>query len=686
MSINQHDKNSKLFRKFINETSIYDYDPETGEKTASKGVTDSGTVEVGHGNELIGIIGKPEDVMDPAMNAALGGLLGWLVAAGIIKLAQSRTMRAKMKRYYKKYKKQGLTNKQAYNRMMQDIRKEYPKIDKQIKQAIKDSQKKGQTSKTPARSADAVRRRQMARARRSAKFGKAKTRLGKIAGTKFKLAMALGGTALAVWLDPIDAVRDKAQELAVFALGDNPDLTKAEKEGNLISIDNPEYLKVTQFRNAGPSSSTQSSSGAPINATLDDKQALMSMMFAETSWSRDYNEMAAIIQVAINRKLAWKRSTFASVVGPQTTGWNNKSTTYTRNYNRAMSVLSSAKGAYKARAEKVSQLIDKMLAGDRPVGDLGGAKNWLHAGKMPRCNEPHGTKFGKRHYCFDYSKLGLPFGKRRIPSWAIQRGNGPAQLPGGTSKTKPTAVNTMVYSNGGKSLVARVPKKKTTSTTTSTVTSAGKVKNVAVIGDSIMATTLGAGGRLKKILQKDGINVNNLAVGSKTMQKVGKNNNHIAAQWNMVKQQGKVDVLVINGGTNDVLGMAWTSKTRRGQKSIEIFSNIVSEATSMGMKVLIFPILLPNKGRLYEPGGKLPENHPRRYTKEQIQQECTLWNNKLKQISNSSPNAFYVSGFEGMLISSGRRKSWLNSKDKVHPKGPESQKIASKLAEMIRGF
>ena len=416
----------------------------------------------------------------------------------------------------------------------------------------------------------------------------------------------------------------------------------------------------------------------------------MSMVFAEASWSRNYDEMAAIIQVAINRKLAWKRANFVSVVAPKKTGWNDNSASYTRNYNRAMSVLKSAKGRLKANAEKVSALIDKMLAGERPVGDLGGAKNWLHAGKMERCSEPHGAKIigknGKIKYCFDYSTINLPFGKRKLPTWAIQRGNGPGQLPAGRSKSRPTAVGTMVYSNGGKSLVARVPKKKVAATTTSRVTSSGKVKNVAVIGDSIMATSLGAGGRLKKILQKDGINVNNLAVGSKTMQKVGKNNNHIAAQWNMVKQQGKVDVLVINGGTNDVLGMAWTSKTRRGQKSIEIFSNIVSEATSMGMKVLIFPILLPNKGRLYEPGGKLPENHPRRYTKEQIQQECTLWNNKLKQIANSSPNAFYVGGFEGMLISSGRRKSWLNSKDKVHPKGPESQKIASKLAEMIRGF
>ena len=437
----------------------------------------------------------------------------------------------------------------------------------------------------------------------------------------------------------------------------------------------------------------QYGAAAAVSSDQNDRDALLSMLYAETGWKKSPQEMEAIVRVAVNRHIAWGMS--IPIVcrpgsGNGSRSWAPGGSSYPRNFNLALKY--AKKNPNNSNLRRAKEAIEKVLSGTSTLGTLNGALNWLHPYGMPRCNEPHGTKITRRtkkgkikiSYCFDYGELGMPFGKRRTPRWAIQKGSGKGQLPGGLSKTPPVAVDKMVYSNGSTRAAAG---KTTVSVVKKNQNKIGKSnKSVAVIGDSIMATSFGAGGRLKKILQKDGINVNNLAVGSKTMQKVGKNNNHIAAQWNMVKQQGKVNVLVINGGTNDVLGMAWTSKTRRGQKSIEIFSNIVSEATSMGMKVLIFPILLPNKGRLYEPGGKLPENHPRRYTKEQIQQECKLWNNKLKQIANSSPNAFYVGGFEGMLISSDRRKSWLNSKDKVHPKGPESQKIASKLAEMIRGF
>jgi hypothetical protein len=50
-------------------------------------------------------------------------------------------------------------------------------------------------------------------------------------------------------------------------------------------------------------------------------------------------------------------------------------------------------------------------------------------------------------------------------------------------------------------------------------------KRVAVIGDSIMAGSYGAGGKLKNILEKENIRVDNLAVGGRTLVKVGRKQN-----------------------------------------------------------------------------------------------------------------------------------------------------------------
>ena len=146
MSINQHDKNYKLFRKFINETSIYDYDPETGEKTASKGVTDSGTVEVGHGNELVGKVGEPTDFMDTLLNGFLGGLIAWLVARKIISKIQARAARRQLKADFEKYKKKGLSDKKAYKKALENFKNNNPNV-KELLRASKDLEKYKKTRK-----------------------------------------------------------------------------------------------------------------------------------------------------------------------------------------------------------------------------------------------------------------------------------------------------------------------------------------------------------------------------------------------------------------------------------------------------------------------------------------------------------------------------------------------------------
>jgi lysophospholipase L1-like esterase len=446
---------------------------------------------------------------------------------------------------------------------------------------------------------------------------------------------------------------------------------------------------------------------AAMPHTADDEDALMRMLHAETSWARSLDEMAAIIQVAFNRKQSWRRKDFSSVVRPRTSGWNDGSSGYERNYNNADKFYN------KSRAKKARDLVKRMLQGERPVGDLGGALNWLHAGKMPKCDAAHGTKIVRRtkkgkiriSYCFDYGTIGMPFGKRRVPTWAIQRGNKTGQLPGGRSKSKPELVGRMVYSNGSLKSTKPVDINASPSVRTTKDDQVSKdlpgiptskvdnpKKRVAVIGDSIMAGSYGAGGKLKNILEKENIRVDNLAVGGRTLVKVGrKQNDFISNQWEAVKRENKkskFDFLVINGGTNDILGMGWTSSrnSKRNNQSLSQFNKIVKEATSMGMKVLVFPIMLPNRGRLSEPGPringkrtrtKLKSGHPRRYSKEQIQQESSLWNSKLKQIAAGSPNAYYVGGFEEFMMNP------ANTRDNLHGTSQANQEIAERLAEII---
>jgi hypothetical protein len=134
--------------------------------------------------------------------------------------------------------------------------------------------------------------------------------------------------------------------------------------------------------------------------------------------------------------------------------------------------------------------------------------------------------------------------------------------------------------------------------------------------------------------------------------------------------------------------MGWTSarNPKRNNESLSQFSKIVKEASSMGMKVLIFPIMVPNRGRTTETrrskDGKkrrvrLKSNHPRRYSKEQIKSESNLWNSKLKEIAAGSPNAYYVSGFEESMMNP------ANTGDNLHGNSAMNQRIAERLAELI---
>lgn len=385
--------------------------------------------------------------------------------------------------------------------------------------------------------------------------------------------------------------------------------------------------------------------------TSNDEDALMRMLHAETSWTHSLDEMAGIVQVAINRKQRRRKKTFADVVRPRTSGWNDGSDSYERNYNSASNYYD------KPRAKKARDLIKRMLQGERPVGDLGGALNWLHAGKMKRCNADVGTEIGG-FYCFDYGVLGMPFGKRRIPSWAIQQGNKTGQLPIGTSKTKPEMIGKMVYSNGSSNNARSIDVYASPSLKQTRSSKAGFGKgNITIIGDSLFDQTYFDKKTKKETITKSigyyiskafSGAVNNLAISGAP---VWGRRNSIENQYKRIPESTKI--LVINGGINDIVGL------RRGKnvtESAEKLINIINDAASKGIKVVIFPNVVP-----YERGGNTTE-------------ESKSLNSRLKSVSNGK-NIIYVGGFENISITDKRKN--------LHP-GEYYQEISEKIIGIIK--
>lgn len=208
--------------------------------------------------------------------------------------------------------------------------------------------------------------------------------------------------------------------------------------------------------------------------TDNDVDALMRMLKAETSWTRSTPEMSAIIQVAINRKAAKGRKDFLSVVAPRTSGWNNASKPYARNFNNAHNYYGTP------RAKKARQLIVDILKNGSSTGDLGGAQNWLHPHGMPKTDRPSKeiwtvTRPSGKKSTYISHDFGGRLGKRQLPLWAVHVSDG------GSSKSMPTFVGSMLFSKGG----GRSSKPSTTAVIIKS--NKGDASNVIGIGDSITA-------------------------------------------------------------------------------------------------------------------------------------------------------------------------------------------------------
>lgn len=129
--------------------------------------------------------------------------------------------------------------------------------------------------------------------------------------------------------------------------------------------------------------------------TLSDREALAHMLIAETSFSRDKNEMAQIVFVAINRAKKYGVSLAEVVIPPGTPVWNNGAP-YRSRFDGAMR---------NVRYDAALAFVDAVLAGKYKNG---GYTAFVHPTGMP---EPP---------CSASRVVANTFaGTRCLPSWAL---------------------------------------------------------------------------------------------------------------------------------------------------------------------------------------------------------------------------------------------------------------------------
>jgi hypothetical protein len=382
-----------------------------------------------------------------------------------------------------------------------------------------------------------------------------------------------------------------------------------------------------------------------------DEEALLRMLYAETGWNHKEEEMAAIVQVAVNRKVLRNASNFESVVRPLDSGWNNASSVANAKkkelkYQQQNPGKTKKFGSYEAsyniadkhfnsnKAKNAREIIKNVLSGNHPVGNLNGAQNWLHADIMKKCTEPHGTKIGNR-YCFDYGELGWSsIGKRVVPTWAIQKGNGKGQLPVGTSNSRPRKVGRAIVSRENESVAKKLKE------SPNIVNSQGK-KDITIIGDSLMPTrTKGIGYHIEK--QFPG-RVSNLSIGGKPMH--GSSKDAIRKQYNRIPKSTKI--LIVNGGVNDTAGHQYREPKKNIENIVKAYKEIIQDARGKGIKVIIFPIVVPYKRKLpVKPGSSHKNSKPTA--------DSRVVNKELKSMADGS-DVIYIGGFEEISVDDKRK-------------------------------
>ena len=375
----------------------------------------------------------------------------------------------------------------------------------------------------------------------------------------------------------------------------------------------------------------------PTEHTDKDVDALMRMLKAETSWARSTPEMSAIIQVAINRKAAKGRKDFLSVVAPRTSGWNNASKSYARNFNNAHNYYGTP------RAKKARQLIVDILKSGSSTGDLGGAQNWLHPHGMPKTDRPSKeiwtvTRPSGKKSTYISHDFGGKLGKRRLPLWAVHVSDG------GSSKSMPTFVGRMLYSNGGGR------SSKPSMTTVVVKSNKGDASKVIGIGDSITA------GRNSWI---DRIGGKKLAHDRWSSTKIRNNifNKYIITEKGEVVNKPKT--LVIFAGVNN---------QGNPDQVIKDLGYMAGKAQENGIDVKLVKLL---------PSARWWKDDARKLALKNIE-KINNW------ISNEKWKTRAGSGAVETASMSDSKGVLRNSKDGLHPNRKGQQELASLIGDAIK--
>jgi len=137
-----------------------------------------------------------------------------------------------------------------------------------------------------------------------AKVAKETTKTGILAGLRKLGVRGVLGKVLTRGI-PFVGTAMLAYEVVNYFMPDDASEEEKKKKAKELQND-PSFLETfkkhaTDWYDENFSSKTIQT--GPIQATADDEEALLRMLYAETGWNRSEKEMAAIIQVAINRKL-----------------------------------------------------------------------------------------------------------------------------------------------------------------------------------------------------------------------------------------------------------------------------------------------------------------------------------------------------------------------------------------------
>ena len=181
-------------------------------------------------------------------------------------------------------------------------------------------------------------------------------------------------------------------------------------------------------------------------------------------------------------------------------------------------------------------------------------------------------------------------------------------------------------------------------------------KKILTCGDSLMAGA--CGGSIAQSLVS-------LLSGYTFVQKQkgGSMNSHIARQFTSSVDEVGPDILIINGGVNDMLS------DRQPASSSVVMKRIIKTAIGKGIKVIYIPIVLTT----------ISHNGPTKFMKKRldgkiIRERSKKYNEIMKAFCTSN-GANYVTGVEDLM---GEYKC-----DGIHLKSSGSQVIANMIGDMI---